>query len=756
MSAAPTMGDATPPTSTRGPTPSSSKVNLRNNLSGYFRVGASDAPSETTQLLGPTDDGERPHRSWTTDEDDQEDPSGKPQRARLPIPGEIQRKPSKTLNVARKIKQRSKYYVPVTEWLPNYSWSLLSGDIVAGASVACLIIPQAMSYANGLARLTPVAGLWSVAIPALVYGALGTCRQLSIGPEAALSLLIGQMIQELVYGDPHTIPKHPELEAAAIAIITTFQVGLITSVLGLLRLGFLDVVLSRALLRGFITAVGIIIFIEQMIPMLGLAAVLAHPEAKADPPTLPISKLIFIIRHLKYANHTTAILSFTGLAFLIGAKVIKQKLLKRPGGAWVKFVPEILLVVVSTTGEEFLYTLGCRSDGSSALNSVLRWDLQGVEVLGKLESGRGLPFGLPINSRTLKYFNYTFPTAFVSAVVGVVDSIVAARENAAKFGYPVSPNRELVALGAANLSASFLTATGSVPIFGAITRSRLNGETGGRTQMSSIITSIITIFSIFFLLPYFYFLPKAILASVIVLVVYAILAEAPHDILFFWRMRAWTDFLQMTGTFFLTLFFSIELGLVASVGFSLILVIQKSTQTRIKIIGRLPNTDEWVPIDEDDAAQEEMPGVVSCVITARVDSLNIRLQLVVRIRESLSFANTGQLKERLRRLELYGMQKSHPSDAPKRESAKAIVLHMADVEEIDASAVQILYELTKAYEERGVGLHFAHLRPAQLDMFGLVGINSLLGPSHFHPDLRSAMAEIESLGYGNSTVSQFL
>lgn len=102
--------------------------------------------------------------------------------------------------------------------------------------------------------------------------------------------------------------------------------------------------------------------------------------------------------------------------------------------------------------------------------------------------------------------------------------------------------------------------------------------------------------------------------------------------MFLWRMRAWTDFLQMTGTFVLTILFSIEVschnpnkvyvpvasakhflqvGLVASVVFSLILVIQKSTQTRIKIIGRLPNSDEWVPIDEDEEAQEEIPGVVS-------------------------------------------------------------------------------------------------------------------------------------------------
>ena len=85
----------------------------------------------------------------------------------------------------------------------------------------------------------------------------------------------------------------------------------------------------------------------------------------------------------------------------------------------------------------------------------------------------------------------------------------------------------------------------------------------------------------------------------------------------------------------------------ASVVFSLVLVIQKSTQTRIKIIGRLPGTDEWVPIDEDESAQEEIPGVVSL---CSCHGSSLMSELVVRIRENLSFANTGQLKERLRRV----------------------------------------------------------------------------------------------------------
>ena len=85
--------------------------------------------------------------------------------------------------------------------------------------------------------------------------------------------------------------------------------------------------------------------------MLGLAASLAHPDAQQDPPTLPISKFIFVIRHLEHVNKTTAILSFASLAVLILARILKQTMLRRPGTGWVRFVPEILLVVAGTTGQ---------------------------------------------------------------------------------------------------------------------------------------------------------------------------------------------------------------------------------------------------------------------------------------------------------------------------------------------------------------------------------------------------------------------
>lgn len=168
------------------------------------------------------------------------------------------------------------------------------------------------------------------------------------------------------------------------------------------------------------------------------------------------------------------------------------------------------------------------------MTRIFRWDEQGVEVLGKISGGgTGMPFGWPLTRGIMKYFNYTLPTALVSAVVGVVDSIVAARENSAKFGYAVSPNRELVALGRIRLLARNLPgqerqtslyqcsllvepfqSLGQSPVSDAFgnrsspTGSRLNGQIGARSQMASIITSFSILLSIFFLLPYFYFLPK--------------------------------------------------------------------------------------------------------------------------------------------------------------------------------------------------------------------------------------------------------
>ena len=119
--------------------------------------------------------------------------------------------------------------------------------------------------------------------------------------------------------------------------------------------------------------------------------------------------------------------------------------------------------------------------------------------------------------------------------------------------------------------------------------------------------------------------------------------------------------------------------------------------------------------------------------------------LIVRIRENLDFANTTHLKERLRRLELYGTRKHHPSDIPSRERANVLVFHMADVEKIDASATQIFLELLESSKARGVVLYFAHLREGPMRLWRKAGIVDLLGEAAFQQDVAGVVARLEQV-----------
>lgn len=606
------------------------------------------------------------------------------------------------------ISQRIKYYIPALKWIPSYSSSWLAGDIAAGVSVASVIIPQSMSYATSLAHVNASCGLLASAIPGIVYSMFGTCAHLNVGPEAALSLLVGQAISAIVQGDPHN--GKGLVIASAVSTMITFQVGLISFLLGLLRLGFIDVILSRALLRGFVTAVAVVIMVEQLIPMLGLE-VLQH-EVKPPLETTP-EKIVFLFENvLSHAKGLTAIISFTSFLILIVVRTVKRKVASFGGRwKWAANLPEVFIVVVVST----------------ILSDVYDWEADGVAVLGRVTMDFGTLLDWPLRKHTLKYLKKTTSTAILISIAGYLDSILAAKQNSDRFGYPISPNRELVAIGAGNLASSFFP--GTLPAYGGLTRSRINAESEGKTQMASLICSTLVILSIFFLLPALVYLPKCVLGAVIGLVVMNILAETPHDVLYFWRMSAWTDLTMMFLTFALAVIWNVEVGIIVSVSLSLLIIVRRSSKTHIKILGRVPNTDRWKPVDEDEDNRVEIPGI-----------------LIVKLSDDLDFANTGQLKERLRRLELYGTQKAHPSDPAYREEARAVVFHMSDVEKIDASAVQIFLQLTTTNKNRNVQVHFAHLQGKHLEAFRTAGIVPENVPEdRFHENVAGAMRAIEHL-----------
>ncbi|KAJ7099381.1 sulfate anion transporter [Mycena belliarum] len=598
--------------------------------------------------------------------------------------------------------KRIKYYVPGTAWIPNYSLSFLGGDVLAGLTVASMLIPQSVSYATSLAQMSPLSGLFSASIPGIVYAFLGTCRQLNVAPEAAISLLVGQAVADVLLDHPDPHSEEGDAIKIAVSTIITMQVGLFSFLLGFFRLGFIDVVLSRALLRGFISAIAVVILTEQLVPMFGLSALMhkVHPESTLD-------KMLFLLEHvIPNANLTTTAVSFSALAVLVGLRIVKGMFQKY---WWIYRLPEVLVVVILST----------------FLCDEFNWDQDGVEILGAVPITSVKSFvQIPLQAMNLKYLRRTTSTSMLICVVGFLDSIVAAKQNASRFGYSISPNRELVALGTSNLAASFVP--GTLPAWGSITRSKINGDVGGRTQMASLVCSAVVLLATFFLLPWLYYLPKCVLSSIICLVVFSLLREAPHDVAYYWKMSAWVDLSLMFLTFFCAIVWNIEVGIMLSVLASLLLVVHRSSKTRMTILGRIPGTERWKPINENPEAEEDVSGA-----------------LIVRIRENLDFANTAQLKERLRRLELYGVGKSHPSEEPRRQQATVLVFHMADVETCDASAVEMFYELCEEYKSRNVRLFMTHLRPTPTAMFSRAGMFELLGPEAFQVNVADAMTLVE-------------
>ncbi|KAG1882323.1 sulfate transporter family-domain-containing protein [Suillus subluteus] len=596
-------------------------------------------------------------------------------------------------------KKRVRYYVPSTAWIPDYSVSLLGGDLLAGVTLAAMLIPQSVSYGTSLAKLSPTTGLFAAAIPPIMYSLLGTSRQLNVAPEAALSLLVGQAVSDYRRGDHHTRPEDADAIGIAVSTAITFQVGLFASMLGFFRLGFLDVVLSRALLRGFVTAIAVVITVEQLIPMFGLVALenQMNPESTLD-------KIVFLLEFSWSDYHKpTMLVSFGALLVLVFMRIFKGYFRR----TWcIERLPEVLLVVVLST----------------IISGYLRWDEEGVSILGKIPINTGDHFfSFPLK-QSISYIRGTTSTAVLITIMGFLDSTVAAKQNADRFGYSISPNRELVALGAANLFGSFVP--GTLPAFGSIVRSKINGDVGARTQLASLVTAGITLLATFFLLPYLYYLPRCVLASIICLFVISLFSEVPHDLIYYWRIGAWTDLAMMFLTFSLSVIWNVEIGIIVSLIISLLLVIKRSSHTRMIILGRIPGTHQWGPIADNPGA-EDVPGI-----------------LIIRIRESLDFANTAQLKERLRRLELYGPERTHPSEEPRRQPASTLVFHMADVETCDASAVQIFHELLETYQNRGVELFVTHLRSGPRKMFERAGIEELLGSEAFFATLGDAMASI--------------
>lgn len=232
---------------------------------------------------------------------------------------------------------------------------------------------------------------------------------------------------------------------------------------------------------------------------------------------------------------------------------------------------------------------------------------------------------------------------------------------------------------------------------------------------------------------------KPVLSSLISVVAWSLIEECPHDIYFFLRIRAWQELSLMFLIVLTTIFFSLNMGIAIGIGISLLLVIRNSTRPHIQILGRIPGTNRF---ENAEAHPERLEFVEGC--------------LIVKIPEPLTFANTGQLKNRLRRLELYGTNKAHPALPRLRAQVqnKNVVFDVHGVTSMDGSGTQVLEEIVRGYRDRGVRVFFSRLPSRDSSPVWKLMENSGIvemvgGIDHFVDDVHEALRLTEGPDSGD-------
>ncbi|KAF2972497.1 hypothetical protein GQX73_g1045 [Xylaria multiplex] len=609
------------------------------------------------------------------------------------------------------------YYIPCLTWMRQYQWSWLTGDLTAAITMASMYLPMALSYAENLAHVAPISGLYAFVFNPIFYALLGSCPQMIVGPEAAGSLLVGSIVKTNV--DDGEGNENDTVLQSKIAGVAVGLAGASVFIMGLSRFGFVDNVLSRPFLRGFISSIGIVILIDQLTPLLGLNKVAT--ELPSVPHRSTVDKLVFIFTHLGQWHKLSGIIGIVSFVVVMVLREIKRRLQPRYSG--VAYFPDRLLVVVL----------------SAVLAYFLGWEEKGVELLGKVEapSGRIFTFRNPFQLSHLPHIREALGTSFLIGMLGFFESSVAAKslgDTDVIEGMQLSPNRELIALGTANIVGACFMA---LPAFGGYGRSKVNKSTGGKTPMSSIFLSIITIICILFLLPWFYYLPKPVLSALIMVVAYSLVEEIPEDLIFFVRIKGWKELFLMAVIVLVTVFFSLNLGIAIGIGLSLLEVVRHATRPRIQILGRVPNSDRFANAEEH---PEHVESVEGC--------------LIVKIPEPLTFANTGDLKSRLRRMERYGTNMAHPA-LPRlrpRDSNRNIIFDIHGVTSMDGSGTQVLEEIVRKYRRQGVRVFFSRAPSRDSKVWKLLersGIVALVGGEHlFVDDIQDALRMAESAHIG--------
>ncbi len=557
--------------------------------------------------------------------------------------------------------------LPVFTSLRGYRASWLRGDVIAGLTVWAVLVPEALAYAS-IAGVSPVVGLYAAPGALILYAAFGSSKHLVVGPMAATAALSAAAVGTVAAGNNGRF--------AALTATLAITTGILALAAGLARLGFLANFISEPVLKGFIVGLALTIIIGQVPKLLGIE------KGSGD----FFEQLWDVITRLGDSQWQTVIVGVLSLAVVLVLRRVAP------------IVPAPLVAVA--LGILAVYALNLQHHG--------------VKIVGHIDSG--LPsFGLP--SVPAKDYLKLTGSAVGIMLVGFAEGLGAAKTYAARNGYQVSPNRELIGLGTANLAAGL---SSGMVVNGSLSKTAVNGSAGARTQMSGLVVAVLTILTLLFLTGLFEDLPEATLGAVVIAALIELVDISALRALY----RAYTkrlgqiygpaaraDFIAAVAAMLGVLIFDTLPGLFIGIAVSLLLLLYRVSRPHVAVLGQVPGTSQWADVAQH-PEDETIPGVA-----------------ILRAESGLFFANADHVQVTI-------------NEAATAEGIHAVVLDGETIPFVDVTAARMLDELTADLHRRGVRLVIARDVGQVRDVLAQSG-GAAAAPEYF-PSVRAAVDAVRA------------
>jgi len=606
---------------------------------------------------------------------------------------------SKEMRVLRFILKKILQWFPIIGMIMDYRKDFFKkflGDVIAGVSVSLLLIPQAMSYAL-LAGLPVEYGIYTSLAPQIVYIILGTSKQAKIGPVGLASMLTSEYLAD--------VNEEDRLDRVFLLTLVT---GLLMLVFGVLNLGFLTDFLSHSVMAGFVAGTAVVVIASQFKYILGSEQGFTKDK-----------RLHYIIQNyteVREVHWQSIVFGLVCIMILFFFRYFWFKLPTGKNRTWKAYslrrLPAPAAVVVISI--VVTYLIAVATDNNEP--GVTR--VAGIGIVGEVNGGVPTP-SLGSGAFSIGGFDEflrLLASAASIAFIGFLESISVAKYYALKEHDNIDPNQELRALGFASLIGSFFS---SYPAFGSFSRSGLSEASGGKTQMSSVITVLVVLLVAFFLTPLFFYLPLPMLAALIIVSVLFLIDI--KEFIHIARVKK-GDAIAYLVAFTFVMFAGIDIGVALAIFVSLALIIVHISRPKIMELGLMPgtvgeyrNTNHWIHASTT-------PGILMC----RVDS-------------SIYFPSVNYLRNKVLRKIRKNPYKIY-----------VFILDMESVNRIDVAGCEILLQLYSFLKNQGILLFISHLKSVLSVPIKRAGVKKIIPEKNFFRTNYMAMEEAK--GYLHNKV----